>query len=431
MIRFCMTLLVILFATRIMASEPLRLNLEQALLMASQQNPHVLIAKTRVQGAIARIGQARSAVMPQINGLVNGSRQVRDLRSGGFSLPGAGPSVGPFNSFDSRVRLSVDLFNPSTVKRLQASIKSKEATVAEMDKTKEDILALVANMYLDAKRARQHLNAVERVYQREKQAFDKAQRQFDQGIINDVELLQAKASFEETRFLVSQAQVDEKEQRLNLLQALGVDGDVPIFFKKDAAIKNVEQDIVAPNVRLAIANVNEAQAQVSAAKAGLLPQIEGVADIGYAGKDFNNSSRVYTVGLQAIIPFWQGGLTQAQIQEAKSHQEGMTIALDDAKRQSHNDKDIAQGTINQAKGLMRYRYVQLLAANKMLATSERRFNEGLIEEVGFKEALAIQVLAKDDYQDALAFYQMAQIKRAHSQGKMETLFHGAKPTATK
>ena len=419
-----MRLLIIILMLGVMpmtalAQETVTLSLVEVLQQASRSNPSLLMSQERVSMAIARLGQARSELLPQLTGSIAGSRQVRDLRTSGMSLPGVGPNIGPYNAYDARVKLTMDLFNPSALKRLAAAKLAKEASVSQMDKSKQDILALAANLYLEAKRNYQSLYVATQVLAYQQAVFNKAQVSFKQGLINDVELAFEQANLDQVKFLCKQAQANSTQSRLDLLAFLGIDGDRTIIYKKDALIKTAEDALESPQVRVAQADVLTAQAQTAAVKAGLLPQITGIADFGLAGRDFNHDSRIYTVGLQATIPFWQGGLTQEQINEARAKEKELSLALDDIKRKVNNDKQTSRAIIEKSKGLLQFRYSQLKAQRKSFVMTQRRVEQGLDDDIMLKQGMVQRLQAYDDFQEALALYQMAYIALAHAQGNIE------------
>ena len=111
--------------------------------------------------AIARISEAQSDLLPHLDGVVSGGRQTADLRSEGISFPGFGPHVGPYNNFDARARVTIALFDPSAFERFQAAKKGENLSQAELEKTREDILALVATLFIDAQRKQANSQAFE------------------------------------------------------------------------------------------------------------------------------------------------------------------------------------------------------------------------------------------------------------------------------
>ena len=104
----------------------------EALKIAAGKSPAVVMADERVKQALERLNQARSYLFPRIEGDVSESRQTKNLETLGFkSAAGAPAVVGPFNAFDARIKLTQILFDPATVRRLEAARVSKDLSSAE------------------------------------------------------------------------------------------------------------------------------------------------------------------------------------------------------------------------------------------------------------------------------------------------------------
>lgn len=411
-------MMLLLVSSNANANETLALNLDKVFKLVSLRNPQLLMNDERLKMAVSQVAQARSSLLPQVSGVLNGSRQVRDMRSTGMSLPGTGPSLGPFNSYDARVCVTMDLFSPQTVKRLKAAALNKEEQVALMHQGKQDIYAFVANLYLQAKRSFQHLRTVNLVVDYAESQLAKAKVQFDQGVIDDVQLAHYQTQFQQAKLALKQALVNESEDRLNLLAALGYPDTTKVRYLKDRIYNAKQSDQDSPQVIVAKASLKTAQAQLAAAKAAFLPNVLGVADLGYAGKDFNNDSRVYAVGIQASLPIWEGGLQQAYVDEKRANEALMQIKSEDDIQQSRNEKIVTAMALNHAKALLVYHQYDFNRANKDFDTIAKKFDQGIVDEVEFKRALADQAVAKDAYQEAFAFYQMSQITMAHAHGTL-------------
>ena len=132
------------------------LTLKEVLQIAEESDIHLILSQERLVQALARVEQNKSVLLPQISVSSSERRQTRDLRSSGISFSGD-PLVGPFNSFDIRAQMTQTLFDASTISRLKAAQAGKELSAAELKKTKEDVLALIATMFVNARRSKESL----------------------------------------------------------------------------------------------------------------------------------------------------------------------------------------------------------------------------------------------------------------------------------
>src|SRR3989338_94026 len=243
--------------------DALTLSLPQALEMARQRHMDIIVANERVNQAIARIGENRSALLPQLNGQVFQQRQTRNLQTLGISA--SDPLVGPFNSFDARLQLTQTIFDLAAVKRLSAAQDARELSLAEFRKTEQDVLALVATFFLEAKRAYENTQAAESVFNYAKEKFKVVYRKLKNGTGSLQEVRQAAASREKSFHDWQAAVAQSIDRRLDLAAALGISYHQPIQFQEEKNLENsklpMEEEIVAaltrqPDVEVARQNLN-------------------------------------------------------------------------------------------------------------------------------------------------------------------------------
>ena len=157
---------ILLFAVSCPAQSPtpeqpvLELSFEKAmeLALSSHGNTNVLLADQSVKLAQSRYVQARADLLPNLDGSVAEQNQTVNLRALGLrSQPSVGfvvpEEVGPFYTFDARLRLNQNILNLSTLRRSQAARADVHAAEAETDAVREQIAGAVARQYVAALRA--------------------------------------------------------------------------------------------------------------------------------------------------------------------------------------------------------------------------------------------------------------------------------------
>lgn len=198
------------------------LTLKESLQIASEHDIHLILSRERLVQALSRIEQHKSVLYPQLNLSSSGQRQTRDLRSSGMSFSGD-PLVGPFNTFDARAQLTQVLFDPSTISRLKSAQAGEKFSSAELRKTKEDVLALIANMYINARRSFQGLSYAETRLVHESKRLEMVKNRLDNGISTDLECKQIQAEYDAAVSFQKQMETLALNTRLDLLAALGLD----------------------------------------------------------------------------------------------------------------------------------------------------------------------------------------------------------------
>lgn len=125
------------------------LSLRQALDLAVNNNPNVLISKERIEAARAQTLTQLGALLPNVSSNVRQSQQTLFLGTIGLSPV----KTRPFSIFDTRVNASQSLFSLSLIQRWRASRESLRAVEFESDVSKFDTMANVALLYMDGLKA--------------------------------------------------------------------------------------------------------------------------------------------------------------------------------------------------------------------------------------------------------------------------------------
>jgi len=421
------------FACGAMAQEArqvsIHLTLKDALQSVDTINFKVMMANARLDQAIARISEAQSDLMPHLEGDVSGGRQTTDLRSEGILFPGIGPHIGPYNDFNARARVTIALFDPSAFERFQAAKKGENLSKAELEKTREDILALVADLFVDAQRKEQSVGLLQTLLGRDQMAYDLSEDNLNQGTGTLLDSNKLKSDLEQTKYLYDQAKQEALDAGLDLKAALQLPLDVPLEFNEDKDFLTALENNAAINFNNASnADMQVASSQLEASKADqktaladFLPKVSGSADYGRLGQSPQNGSNTYSVGLAVSVPIWEGGSQQAKIKEVNGEiQEAQVDLLDTAQQEQVNIAK-ARAAIEEAEVLSQAKSQERQTAQRSLriAFHAQETGSGSVFEVML--AKAGLALAEDEYNEAQAAWVMAHIDLLHAQGRLREL----------
>jgi len=408
---------------------PFCLTLGDALQKASTINLQVMMANARLEQAIARISESQSDLMPHLEGVISGERQTSDLRAEGISFPGIGPHLGPYNSFDARPRVTIALFDIGAFERFQAAKKGENLSESELQKTWEDILALVATLFVDAQRKEETAKLLKTLLDRDQMAYDLGENEYTEGTGTLLGSNKLKSDLDQTKYLYTQAKLQSEDARLDLEAALQIPLDKPLLFLEDKVLlKTLEDNAVINFNNSTNADMVLASSQLEARKADqktaltdFLPRITGVADYGRSGESPEHGSNTYFVGLQATVPIWEGGSQQARVKEVKG----------EIKEAEENYQVVSQQTqVNIAKARLAIMEADDLkkAKEQERQTAQRSLRIALhSQEIGSGTALEVMqakaglAAAEDDYNEAQASWVMAHIDLLHAQGRLREL----------
>lgn len=421
-------------AAGLMASgqEILHLSLKDALQSVDALNFQVMMANARLEQAIARISSQKSALLPHFDGLVSGGRQTEDMRAQGVLFPTIGPHIGPFNNFDARVRVTMALFDASSFERFQAAKKGVNFSKAELEKTREDVLALVSSLFIDAKRKQETVRLIKTLLEHDQMAFDLSEDHLKQGTGTILDVNRFRSNLDQTKYLYQQAQHDALDALLDLEAALQLPLGVPAEFMDDEGfiqmvelkVKNISKITTSADVTVAVSKLEASQADQKTAYADFLPKISGRADYGRSGESPGHGSNTYFVGIQASVPLWEGGSQQAQLKEVNGEIKEDQENLLDARQQEDLNTAKAKAAITETDELRKAKYQNRETAKRALqiASQSQEIGSGSVLEK--LKAQADLAEAEDEYNESQAAWLMAQLDLLHAQGRLREIVKG-------
>jgi outer membrane protein len=407
------------------------LTLKDALQKALVINLHVMMANARLEQAIARISEAQSAMLPHIDGEISGGRQSSDLRASGIKIPipGFSTHVAPYNTFDARPRVTIALFDPSAFERFQAAKKGASLSGFELQKTREDVLALVASLFIDAQRKQQSVKLLQTLLDRDQMAYDLSEDSLTQGTGTLLDSNKLKSDLAQTKYLLQQAKLQSEDAQLDLAAALQLPLDVPLVFVEDNTFLKIldKSETVdfgnetSADIALAASQLEVQKADRKTAYADFLPKVSGSADYGRLGESPDHASNTYAVGLQVSVPIWEGGAQQSRLKEVNGQIREAQENLQDAGQQQQVNVAKARAAIAETNELKTARIEEEQTAQRSLriAFHSQEIGSGSVFEVMLaKSGLA---LAEDEYNEAQASWVMAHIDLIHAQGRLRSL----------
>jgi outer membrane protein TolC len=406
------------------------LSLTEALRMAKERHVEVIVANERVQQAIARIAQARAPFLPQLEGDASEKRQVVNLNAFGINIPAPGFDnlVGPFNSFDARINLTQTLFDAEVIRRLQSAKAGKLLSLADSRKTEEDVLALVADLYLNARRAEEKIQLARTLLAQAESRLRIARSRSELGLGTSQEVIEGEAEQVDRQSQLTQSLTEAKERRYDLAAALGLEAQTPIQYSEEhlSPVSSRDESLSTfvnqhPDVELARKEVDQKKIDKKVAQAAYYPKLWATANYGASGTTPGDAAQVYQYGGQLQIPLYQGGLHHARVREATSEIRESEARMEDTK--AHTEAGIlsAKEGVNRAYGLMKSAEADFRSAQKQYSLAQERLKQGTGTELEVVDASSQLASAKDKKMEAQATYDLAKVALAHALGRMESL----------
>lgn len=413
--------------------QPYVLSLTEAIRIANEKNIDVIVSKERVNQAIARLGQSASELLPHITGTLSWNRKTQNLAPllGINNTPGGGSSlVGPFNAFDARISVTQTLFDMSAIQRLRAARFGDKMSRATEVKVRQDVMALVGTLYLDAKRARETIRRADAVLKSDIKKFKILKKQHQIGLASVLEVMEAHSRMTSSRHIFQQAKADEIDKRLDLVTALEISPDVELDYAEDELFPEMQmpsrQEVkdaseVHPEVESARQLTKQRKAEKLAAVSDFLPTVKGTADYGASGDEPRTSLQTYSFGGKVSWPLIDGTHNIFKLRETKSLLRESEAQLADTRLRLEAESLAAIEVIKQSEVFVQAAKKDFAVWKKQLALAELRVDNGSGSELELVAANASYAVAQDDLQEAIAIYRTAEINLAHSMGHMDWL----------
>ncbi len=401
-----------------------KLSLSDALQIANLQQIDIVIARERIQQALARIAQARAPLLPQLNATSYQTRHIKNLEAMGISNPFQGPLTNPFNSFDARLSLTQSIFDPVTLARLQTAKLGREFAEAEMEKTREDTLTLVAVLYLRAHRAQQTLQSLRTKHKFLEKEIRLAGLKLQTGMGTQLEITQKKAQISQSEMEVANAQKETDQTRLDLLQALGLSAEESLTFTS-SSIPTLppSADQTHPDLMMASKGVELRESELKASTKEYLPQLEAMADYGASGTHPSHVEGTYTVGAQLQIPLFNGGARPAKIREIKSQTQEAKDRLENTQNQIEIKIANAKLALKSVDSFLKAAKAQLQSARQHQSIVHSQQENGLGTSFESIEADIQLIQSQEGMDDAQNLYSLAQVHLLHAEGRMRSMIH--------
>ena len=415
---------------------PLRLTLAQAVEIAISPDgsARVKLAAEAARQAEARSAQARSALLPNLDGSVAWQSQTRNLEAVGLRLdlpiPGFRfPSlVGPFNVLDARASVGQSVLDFSSIRRYQASRAGVKASEAEEESAVELAAGQTARAYLAALKAVADVEAVKANIDLAEAIVRLAESQKRAGTGTGIEITRAKVQLSNERQRLLVVENEGRRARLQLLRAMGTPLDTPVELADRLEFVPVDAVAVGDAVARAAAERPDLKAQqdreanarlaASAARMERLPTVAGFADYGSIGSGLRRSLPTRTYGVAMKVPLFDGGRRGARRAESESQHRAEQTRTRDLREQVALDVRLALDSLRSAEEQVKVAREGLQLAESELAQARRRYEAGVAVGLEVTDAQTRTERARDNQTAALFNHNLARIDLAQAMGSI-------------
>jgi outer membrane protein len=397
-------------------------SLEDAIRTARANQPQLLQARAGAEAAAARADEALAPLLPQVGGSLS-------YRRGTANSPGLGPTSWAGKDLWTAGATASQLvwdFGQTTGRWDSA----KESAGAQRDSERYTALQVVLGVrtaFFTA-RANKDLVGVARETLANQEAHLRQIRGFvEVGTRPEIDLAQARTDRANAQVQLITAENAYETARAQLNQAMGIEGPADYDVADDTmpAVEGEDQPLetllaeairARPDVASLEGQVRAQQAAIGSARGGYFPSLGVAAGISDTGPDPARAVANWNATATLTWSFFQGGLTAAQVREARASLTGIEAQLAALRQQVRLDVDQAARAVRAAKAAISAAGEALLNARERLRLAEGRYQigAGSIIELGDAQVALTAAGAQQVQADYILASARAQLLRALS-----------------
>lgn len=408
------------------SQDSLALSLEEGVRRVAQQGEEVQTARAQVDAADARVGAARSAAFPQLNGNLGYTRTFASVFTSGG---GGGFGDLPFsrqNSYSLGLNASQVLFAGGRIRSsIDAAQSGVEAAQANLTQAEAQTRLQVRDAYYQTLLAREMVTIADSALQQAERFLEEERLRFETGQTSELDVLNAEVELENLRPQLVQAHNAADAAALNLKRLVNIPLEQPLRLTTQLHLppeEELAQPTLLPEARVlreatlraAEAQVAVGEEQVDIEQSAYLPSISVNTSYGqqlYAADIFSfqgDWTPNWTAGLSISVPIFNGlqrraqvGQAQAQLSTARLQRTQQEEAVQLQYQQALNEKERA-ATLIQA----RQRTVD--QAQRVYELTVLRYEQGRTTQLAVSDARLSLLQARSNLVQALSDYYTAE-----------------------
>lgn len=412
--------------------QSLELTLQKAIEIAASPagDSAIQVARQTEQLAAASLVEARSSLLPTLDAYAAEQNQTVNPRALGlrfdnalFTVP---DQVGPFSTFDARVRLKMNVLDFSARKHRDAAEKNIEGARSETERVKERVAAAVAKLYAAALRTDAQVEVSQINIEEAEALRDVAAHRAEVGEGTELDLARAKLQVERDRQKLMAAQTERTRAHLELIKALHLDWNTELILTSKLGTQPRQVATVADSVAAAVKSradfrvqemrIESATLTRSAAAMASRPSLMAYADYGVLA-----GVQTHTVGAALRFSIFDGGRVRSERDRAEAMLQQEQIREKELKATVELEVRQALVSLESAERQIEVAAQAIALAEEELGRARRRYEAGLTSSMEVIEAKTQLGVARHDHVAALYNRASARIELAQATGSVASV----------
>jgi protease secretion system outer membrane protein len=333
-------------AVSLAASAASSMTLLEAYQMALEQDSTIRASRAALESGRERLPQARSQLLPSVQANLGRNRNNLDTTSPNF-LGQETTTNSMYDSYGKTVSLRQPLFNAQRYFQYEQAKDQVADAEATHQRDLQELIVRVGGAYMEALLTEDQLKLVLAQKQQYTTMVDAAQKMLKagSGTRTDIDDAQARLDMAVASELEARQNREYTHRQLEILvnqpvgdlSALNLSGLANLPTDLPALESWLEQaQANSPEIQALTARVAAADKEISKAKSGHAPMVDGVVQWSDSGNEnvtrLNSRFVTTSVGVQLVVPIFQGGYVNSQVRQAVAEKTRMEEALEATRR---------------------------------------------------------------------------------------------------
>jgi outer membrane protein TolC len=420
----------------------IRLTLGDAMRLATQLNPMVGSARSRVSAAQSRVTQNRADLLPNLSAsVVERGSTFNSAALFPLDFPVApgqpplldpeGTLLGPLNVLDARAKLHQAVYDPSAVGRVRSSRTTVQAAGADLANQAEVAAYGAANAYLAVLRADATYSARYADSTLAADLLTIAQDQLRAGTGIGLDVTRARSQLTGARTQLIVARNERERTRVELARSIGLplvnlvlaDSLTQLPIGANTSESQALTEALHNRKDLQSIGLQKVAAQQNAAaiRSEKMPTVDVYATQGQVGRNGRSYLPTYDWGLEFSLPVFDGFRREGRVQEQTAVARDFENRERDLRIQVEADVRIALLNLASSAEAAVAARERLQLAEQEVQQARERFQAGVAGNADVITASLTLNVARSAVVTALSAYQAARIALARARGSVTSL----------
>jgi outer membrane protein TolC len=397
------------------------LDLDKCVSIAISNHPDIIASQSNYDASRSRVGQAKSAYMPQVSGIAEYSKYDQDTS---YVID----QSGPFDKYNTGFNLDLMLYDfGRTSSQVGVRKRESDSYSALFTDTKSQVILGVKKAYYGLLQSKDTLDARSFTVEKFELHLKQAKKLYEVGFKPRIDVTKAEVDLGKAKLDLIKARNTYLSDRLVLANAMGItsapDFEIDpspkftdVSIDESTALERAYQN--RPDLKSAIAKVEAAEMNVKLANASHYPLLTGAAGYGWNGDDFPLKNE-WNAGASLTIPIFTGFNVKYSVDEARASRKSQMAAAESIRQGIRLDVTQALLSITEVRKQIDVARETLAYAKQNRELAEGRYAERVGNAIEVTDAITSETEAATSYASALYDYRIAVANLENAMGEVK------------